>query len=96
MQERSAPNLSELFAPDAHPPGESNGHLGDALGVALGLLVAKIQGPGPALQGRVIRQHELPVGSFKIREEGGVVDRDRSLARQRFQEIDPFFFGGHG
>jgi len=54
VQERAAPDVGLLGRVDAHGLGQPHGHLGDAPGMPLGLLVPQVQRPRPAFNGFLI------------------------------------------
>src|SRR4030067_669287 len=84
-------------APPPRPPPVAlagpQRQLRDALGVALGFLVAQVQGARPSFESGVVGHRKLHVGLLQVADQGRVVDRDRGLAGERVEERLPLVIG---
>ena len=93
VQQRAAANVHQLGLGQAVGARQPQRQLGDALGMALRLMVAQVQRPRPAFDGGVVGHGQVEVRALQAVEQAGVVDGDSRQLGQRFEELQPL---GHG
>ena len=89
MQQRAPTDLHQLLIAQSEQAGQLDGQLSGPLGVPFRLVAAQFQCPRPPFDGGVIRLGKLLVRTLQVVEQGNVIDRDRRLGGQGFEEVKP-------
>ncbi len=93
VQQGAAADVHEFLLGYTHRTGDVHRHLGNALAVAFGLLVAQVEGAGPALDGGVVSLEQGDVSTLQVVKQGSVVNGDGSLPGQGLQKSQPLLRG---
>jgi len=74
-----------------HSDGVSHSqrHLGDAPRMAFRFLITQIEHTRPPLDGGVVGQGQVEVGTLHVVKQYCILDRDRRLPGQGFQKVQP-------
>jgi hypothetical protein len=89
VEEGPSPDMAHVLLVHPHALRQAHRHLRHALRMALGLVVPKVQCFHPTLQRRVVRQAELRMRAFQLKEHRRAVYRDRRLSGKHLQERKP-------